>query len=116
MSQIFTGRELERLVIHPLQVRKALKNAKRGKASGPDHLTTENFLLADGKIYFYWALLYFGMLTLGYLPYNFMKSVIVPIIKNKIGNTSNKGNYRLVAIVPAASKLFEIVLLDIIDE
>ena len=56
------------------------------------------------------------MLTHGYLPDNFMKFVIVAIIKNKIGNTSNKDNYRLVVIVTAASKLFEIVLHDIVDE
>ena len=40
-----------------------------------------------------------------------MKTVIVPIIKNKTGDTSNKNNYRPIALVTATSKLFEICLL-----
>ena len=35
-----------------------------------------------------------------------MKLFIVLLIKNKTGDTSDKGNYRPVAIVSACSKLF----------
>ena len=42
--------------------------------------------------------------------------MIVPIIKNKVGITSDKGKYRPVTTVTAASKLSEIVLPDIVDE
>ena len=44
-----------------------------------------------------------------------MKSFIVPLIKNKTGDTSDKGNYSPVAIVSACSKLFECVLLGLIE-
>ena len=44
-----------------------------------------------------------------------MKSFIVPLIKNKTGDTSDKGNYRPVAIVSACSTLFECVLLGLIE-
>ena len=44
-----------------------------------------------------------------------MKSFIVPLIKNKTGDTSDKGNYRPVAIVSACSKIFECVLLGLIE-
>ena len=41
----------------------------------------------------------------------FMKTAIVPIIKNKIGDTSDKNNYhRPIALVTAASKIFELCL------
>ena len=43
----------------------------------------------------------------GYLPRDFMKTVIVPIIKNKSGNSSYKANYRPIALVTACSKIFE---------
>ena len=36
-----------------------------------------------------------------------MKTAIVPIIKNKSGNTSDKLNYRPSALVTACSKIFE---------
>ena len=38
-----------------------------------------------------------------------MKTTIVPIIKNKTGDTSNKkNNYRPIALVTTASKMFEL--------
>ena len=61
------------MFIHPLQVREALKNAKQGKASGPDPLATEHFLFANGRICFYLALLYSSMLTHSYLSDNFFE-------------------------------------------
>ena len=46
---------------------------------------------------------------------HFMKTAIVPIIKNKTGDTSDKNNYRPIALVTAASKLFEICILEILE-
>ena len=44
-----------------------------------------------------------------------MKTALVPIVKNKTGDTSDKNNYRPIAIVTAASKLFEICILKVLD-
>ena len=52
-------------------------------------------------------MLYTSMLSHGYLPEEFMKSCIVHLIKNKTGETSDKGNYIPVAIVSTCSKVFE---------
>ena len=43
-----------------------------------------------------------------YLHEDFMKTAIVPIIKNKTGDSSGKGNYRPIALVTACSKIFAI--------
>ena len=51
----------------------------------------------------------------GYLPREFMKTAIVPIIKNKSGNTSDKSNYRPIALVTACSKIFESCLLKMLE-
>ena len=40
---------------------------------------------------------------------------MVPIIKNKTGDTSDKNNYRPIALVTAASKLFESCILEILE-
>ena len=45
-----------------------------------------------------------------------MKTAIVPIIKNKTGNTSDKNNYRPIALVTAASKIFELCLSVILED
>ena len=44
-----------------------------------------------------------------------MKTAIVPIIKNKTGDTSDKNNYRPIALVTAYSKIFELCILSIIE-
>ena len=54
-------------------------------------------------------------MSYGYLPEAFMKSFIVPLIKNKTGYTSDKGNYTPVAIASACSKVIECVLLGLIE-
>ena len=45
-----------------------------------------------------------------------MKTAIVPIIKNESGNSSDKVNYRPIAIVTACSIIFESCLLIILDK
>ena len=46
----------------------------------------------------------------GYVPVQFMKSVIVPFVKSKTGDLSAVYNYRAIAISTSISKLFENVL------
>jgi hypothetical protein len=101
--------------IRPCQVKDALKDLKHGKSCGHDGLAAEHFKFADDSICVYLSMLYSSMLTHGHLPVDFMKSVIVPIVKVKTGDSSDKGNYRPIALVTACSKLFEVILLDIID-
>ena len=61
------------------------------------------------------SLLFNTFILHGYLPADFMKTAIVPFIKNKTGDTSDKNNYRPIALGNAASKLFEICSLEILD-
>ena len=44
-----------------------------------------------------------------------MKTAIVPIIKNKSGNTSDKSNYTPIALVTACSKIFESCILKMLE-
>ena len=44
-----------------------------------------------------------------------MKTALVPIIKNKTGDTGDKNNYMPIALVTAASKNFEMCLLEILE-
>ena len=52
----------------------------------------------------------------GYLPRDFRKTAIVPITKNKSGNSSEKANYRPIALVTACSKILESCLLIILEK
>ena len=44
-----------------------------------------------------------------------MKTVIVPLVKNKTGDTSDVNNYRPIALVTIASKIFENIMLEILQ-
>ena len=46
----------------------------------------------------------------------FIKPYLVPIIKNRTGNTSNKNNYRSIALVTTASINLELCLSEIIED
>ena len=44
-----------------------------------------------------------------------MSTTIIPLIKNKAGDNSDANNYRPIALVTIFSKIFETILLDILD-
>ena len=79
------------IVFRPIDIFKALKNAKTGKACGVDGLPAEHFIYADVHVHVHvhLSLLFNCFVSNGYLPREFMKTAIVPIIKNKSGNTSD---------------------------
>ena len=93
----------------------ALYSLKSGKSCGVDGLAAEHFLFAHRITHVFLSLLFNTFILHGYLPADFMKTAIVPIIKNKTGDTSDKNNYRPIALVTAASKLFEICILEILE-
>ena len=53
------------------------------------------------------SILFYCLISHGYLPSEFMKTGNVPIIKNKTRDTSDKNNYRPIALVTVCSKKFQ---------
>ena len=103
------------ITITPSDILDALKNIKCGKSSGIDGISAEHLVFAHSRIHVLLSLLFSSFTTHGYLPGMFMKTAIVPIIKNKTGDISDKNNYRPIAIVTAASKIFELCLSVILE-
>ena len=94
------------IIITHFDILDALKNMKCGKSNGMDGISAEHFVFAHSRIHVLLSLLFSAFITHGYLPSMFMKIAIVPIIKNKTEDTSDKYNYRPIALVTAASKFF----------
>ena len=44
-----------------------------------------------------------------------MQSILVPVIKNKSGDSNDVNNYRPIALVTIASNIFETILLDVME-
>ena len=97
------------IIFYPVDIFNPLKNAKTGKACGVDGLAAEHFIYSD-------AIIHLSLLFNGYLPRDFMNTAIIPIIKNKSGNSSDKANYSSIAVVTACSKIFECCLLIMIEK
>ena len=86
---------------------------KQGKASGLDDIYAEHLLNAHPILVVLLCRLFRDMLVHGYVPDDFGKGVIVPILKEKLGDSNDVSNYRGITLIPVISKLFELVLLDI---
>ena len=67
------------------------------------------YLLALSRIHVSLLLLFSAFITHGYLPNMFMKTVIVPIIKNNSRDSDDKNNYRLIALVKQGQRFFNYV-------
>ena len=106
--------ENESIEIRPLDIVNALKSVNKGKACEFD-LAAEHFIYADEHIHVILSILFNCFISYRYLPSEFMKTALVPIIKNKTGDTSDKNNYRPIALVTACSKIFELCILPIIE-
>ena len=106
------------VIFCPIDIFNAFKNAKTGKACGVDDgLAAEHFIYADTFfIHIHLSLLFNCFISHGYLLKDFMKTAIVPIIKNNSGNSSDKANYRPIALVTGCSKIFESCLLIMLEK
>ena len=95
----------------PSEVIDGLKGLKKGKSPGLDSIYSEHFKYSHDKISILLCLLFNAMLIHGYIPSDAMDTIIVPIIKDKKGDCTDKDNYRPVAITCVISKILELVIL-----
>ena len=94
------------------EVAEAIKSLKLGKSYGNDGLCSEHYRHSDRSIEVYLSLLFTVIFSHGYIPTGLMDTVIIPLVKNKNGNISDKNNYRPIALVTVMSKILEIVILN----
>ncbi|KAL0881850.1 hypothetical protein ABMA27_001625 [Loxostege sticticalis] len=89
------------------QVAQIIKGMTRGKSPGHDGLSIEHFRYAGPHLPRLLGLLFTLCIRHSYLPKELMKTVIVPIIKNKTGDTSDKCNYRPISLATTTSKVLD---------
>ena len=91
-------------------VSNGIKHVKLVKSCGVDGLSAEHFIYAGNYVKVYLSILFTSFISHGYLPNSFMKSAIIHLIKNKTGDTNDKNNNGLFALVAAMLKIFELCL------
>ena len=106
--------QCESFVIRPTldDIANALSKLKMGKAAGLDCIDGEAIKYACSRLHVHLCLLFNLFLKHGYVPSQFMHSVIIPLLKNKFGSLTDINNYRAIAISSVMSTLFEMLLLD----
>ena len=78
-----------------------------GKSSGLDSLSGESMKHAHPLLCFLVSICFTSMFKHCYMPQSMINSVIIPIIKNKSGDFTDKNNYRPIALSSIISKVFE---------
>ena len=94
LSDIDLGTDV---VVSPYLVSSICSKLERGKSPGPDSLPGEAFKFANNKLYVLLSLCFTACFVHGFLPDRMIESMIVPLVKNKCGNVSDKNNYRPIA-------------------
>ena len=97
-------------------VDKCIRKLKLGKACGPDKLTAEHLLNAHPSVVVHLSLLFRNIAFHGYVPNDFGAGIIVPLLKDKLGDVNDAHNYRGITLINVISKLFELVMLEICNE
>ena len=94
----------------------SIKELPNNKSPGYDGLMSEHFKYASHRLCVLMTIIIQIMIKHGFLPQQFMTTVLVPILKNKNGDIASKSNYRPIALSTVASKILEIILVNHIEE
>ena len=77
---------------------------------------SKHFKYASHRLYVLMAIVLQSMMKHGFIPQQFMTTMLVPILKNKNGHIASKSNYRPIALTTVASKILEIILVDHVED
>ena len=87
---------------------------KLSKASST-FFKSEHILYGCPELLYYLHLLFNGLLSHGYVPFEFLRGTICPIIKDSSGDCSDPNNYRGITLSPCLAQLLEYCLLGKFD-
>jgi len=83
---------------------------KRGKAVAVDNLTLEHIIFGHPSLIYHLCRLFNLMMMHSYVPCEFGRGIIIPLLKDKHGDLSCSDNYRDITVSPFMSKIFELCL------
>lgn len=92
------------------EVNAAVRGMTRGKSPGHDSLSIEHLQYAGSHLPRVLALLFTVCIGHGYLPDDMIKTIVVPVTKNRTGDASDANNYRPISLATVACKVLDSVL------
>ena len=97
-------------VISVQMVFDAIQGMKDGKCADADGISAEHLKNAPISLYHRLTQLFNKMLHHAFVPQQFKRGFMIPLVKDSQGNVSDTSNYRGITISPVISKVFEHVL------
>ncbi len=104
--------QAKKFIFSTSEIQNAIAGLKRNKSAGLDGLQSEHLKYAGDCLAELLTMLFNTMITHGYLPDDLMKTIIIPIVKDRNEVLTSKDNYRPIAVTTVCSKLLERALLD----
>jgi hypothetical protein len=89
----------------------ALDSLKVGKAPGIDNIVKEHLVHCHPSLIVHLKLLFNMLITHGLVPDSFGIGIVVPLVKDRRGDSSDVRNYRGITLSPIISKMFEYCIL-----
>ena len=95
-----------------------LQGLANDKATGMDGLSGESLKFTDPILALLLSISFTCMFKHSYLPVSMLDSVVVPLVKNKNGDLSDKNNYshRQIDLSSTISKVFENIIVHRLEE
>lgn len=92
------------------EIFKCIRSMQRGKSPGHDGLSIEHVLHGGPDLLDKIATLFNACIDQCYMPADFMKTIVVPIAKNRTGDLTSLNNYRPISLATILSKILERIL------
>ena len=93
----------DRITVSKEEVMKSISSLKAGKAAGLDRLMPEHFIVAHDSIAESLASLFHMMFVHCHMPAKLTDVILLPLVKNKNKDITDKSNYRPIAIANTMS-------------
>ena len=93
-----------------MDVDNAVQSLKVGKASSLDGISAEHLKYAHPSIVFHLKQLFNLILIHGHVPDAFGQGVVVPLLKDRLGDITDLNNYRAISVSCVISKVFELCI------
>lgn len=89
------------------EISTVLRNMSRGKSPGHDSLSVEHLKHAGSHLPRVLAMFFALSIGHSYLPDDLMKTIVIPIIKNKTSDVSDQNNYRPISLATVIAKVLD---------
>lgn len=97
------------------QIRHVLRKMTGGKSPGHDGLSVEHLKFAGVHLPRILAMFFTMCMSHSYLPHKLMRTLVVPIVKNRTGDITDRGNYRPISLATTVAKVLDSLLDSCLD-